>query len=267
MPEGLTLDYRDPEWVAKRLGIDKNSVYRYLDKGILPGLRLGRKWLISEASLAEFLKRQEEKQTEARRDSADSDVDLAGEIGLAEDPSSDRAKRKGGLTLEGFIGKDRFGKFSERARRVLSSAREQALGLNHEYIDTEHILLGLVRETEGVGARVLGNLGVADKIPAAVESTLERGERPASGEVSLRPLSRKVIKRAVQEARYMRSPYIGTEHLLLGLMREPDGAGSRILDSLGVSLEGARTEIVRILDQAPPHRPPRKHKKREEGSP
>ncbi|MBU2009794.1 MAG: ATP-dependent Clp protease ATP-binding subunit [Chloroflexi bacterium] len=147
----------------------------------------------------------------------------------------------------------RFEKFSERARRVLTLAQEEAQRFNHNYIGTEHILLGLVREGEGVAARVLANLGVElSKVRAAVEFIIGRGERPTTGEIGLTPRAKRVIELAVDEARRLNHNYIGTEHLLLGLLREGEGVAAGVLESLGVSLEKVRTEVTRILSQTPP---------------
>jgi len=142
----------------------------------------------------------------------------------------------------------RFEKFSERARRVLSLAQEEAQRFNHNYIGTEHILLGLVRETEGVAARVLSNLNVElVKVRSAVEFIIGRGERPTPGEIGLTPRAKKVIELAVDEARRLNHHYIGTEHLLIGLMREGEGVAAGVLESLGVSLEKVREETNSII--------------------
>ncbi len=144
----------------------------------------------------------------------------------------------------------RFEKFSERARRVLSLAQEEAQRFNHNYIGTEHILLGLVRETDGVAAKVLSNLGVElNKVRSAVEFIIGRGERPTPGEIGLTPRAKKVIELAVDEARRLNHHYIGTEHLLIGLMREGEGVAAGVLESLGVNLEKVRAETNRILTQ------------------
>ena len=144
----------------------------------------------------------------------------------------------------------RFEKFSERARRVLSLAQEEAQRFNHNYIGTEHILLGLVRETEGVAARVLLNLNVElVKIRSAVEFIIGRGERPTPGEIGLTPRAKKVIELAVDEARRLNHHYIGTEHLLIGLMREGEGVAAGVLESLGVGLEKVREETNSIIQQ------------------
>ena len=145
----------------------------------------------------------------------------------------------------------RFEKFSERARRVLSLAQEEAQRFNHNYIGTEHILLGLVRETEGVAARVLSGLTVdLSKVRSAVEFIIGKGEKPAEGEIGLTPRAKKVVELAVDEARRMNHTYIGTEHLLIGLLREGEGVAAGVLESLGVTLEKVRAETHRILSNS-----------------
>jgi ATP-dependent Clp protease ATP-binding subunit ClpC len=147
----------------------------------------------------------------------------------------------------------RFEKFSERARRVLTIAQEEARNLNHSYIGTEHILLGLVREEEGVAARVLTNLGIGlGKVRSAVEFIIGRGEKPGTGETGLTPRAKKVIELAIDEARQLGHNYIGTEHLLLGLLREGEGVASSVLDSFGITLDRARGETAHILTQGSP---------------
>ena len=146
----------------------------------------------------------------------------------------------------------RFEKFSERARRVLSLANEEAQRFNHSYISTEHILLGLVRETDGVAAKVLTNLGVElTKVRSAVEFIIGRGERAATGEKGLTPRTKKVVELAVDEARRLNHHYIGTEHLLIGLLREGEGVAAGVLESLQVTLDKVRAETGRILSQNP----------------
>jgi ATP-dependent Clp protease ATP-binding subunit ClpC len=148
---------------------------------------------------------------------------------------------------------DRFDKFTERARRVLTLAQEEAHRFNHNYIGTEHILLGLVREGDGVAAKVLSNLGVElNKVRSAVEFIIGRGDRTVLGEIGLTPRAKKVIELAVDEARRLGHHYIGTEHLLLGLVREGEGIAAGVLESLGVNLERVRAETTRILSQTAP---------------
>ncbi|OGO23840.1 MAG: NDP-hexose 4-ketoreductase [Chloroflexi bacterium RBG_16_51_9] len=142
----------------------------------------------------------------------------------------------------------RFEKFSERARRVLTSAQEEAQNLNHSYIGTEHILLGLIREEDGMAAKVLTNLGISlPKVRSAVEFIIGRGEKPTVGEIGLTPRAKRVIELAIDEARHLGHNYIGTEHLLLGLLHEGEGVAAGVLDSFGINLEQARTEVNNVL--------------------
>ncbi len=143
---------------------------------------------------------------------------------------------------------DRFNKFTERARKVLHLAQEEAQRLKHNYIGTEHLLLGLIREGDGVAAKVLSNLGVdLDKARISVESILGRGNRVVIGEIGFTPRAKKVIELAVDEARRLHHHYLGTEHLLLGLVRESHGIGAGVLESLGVSLEKVRAQTMQVL--------------------
>jgi len=145
----------------------------------------------------------------------------------------------------------RFDKFSERARRVLTYAQEEAQNLNHNYIGTEHILLGLIREEEGVAAKVLVNLEVSpSKVRSAVEFIIGRGEKPGSGETGLTARAKKVIELAIDEARTLGHNYIGTEHLLLGVLREGEGVAAGVLDSFNINVERVRAEVARTLSQS-----------------
>ncbi|MCL0075280.1 ATP-dependent Clp protease ATP-binding subunit [Dehalococcoidia bacterium] len=147
----------------------------------------------------------------------------------------------------------RFDKFTERARKVLALAQGEAQRFNHNYISTEHILLGLCAEGSGVAIRVLANLGVElPKIRSSVEFIIGRGETKSRGEVGLTPRAKKVIELAVDEARYLNHNYIGTEHLLLGLLREGEGVAAGVLGNLGITLEKSRAEITRFLNQSLP---------------
>ncbi|MFH1382630.1 MAG: ATP-dependent Clp protease ATP-binding subunit [Chloroflexota bacterium] len=147
----------------------------------------------------------------------------------------------------------RFEKFSERARRVLTLAQEEAQNLNHNYIGTEHILLGLIREEEGVAAKVMVNLGInLGKVRSAVEFIIGRGEKATKGEIGLTPRAKRVIELAIDEARRLGHTHIGTEHLLLGLLHEGEGVAAGVLDSFGVTLDQTRTEVLRVLSQGGP---------------
>ena len=146
---------------------------------------------------------------------------------------------------------DKFDKFTERARKVLTLAQEEAQRFNHNYIGTEHLLLGLVREGDGVAARVLSNMGVQlPKVRSAVEFIIGRGDQAPTGDIGLTPRAKKVIELAVDEARRLNHHYIGTEHLLLGLVREGEGIAAGVLESLGVNLEKVRAQVMQVVNQS-----------------
>lgn len=146
---------------------------------------------------------------------------------------------------------DKLDRFTKRARRVLTLAQEEALRLNHNYIGTEHLLLGLVREENGVAVKVLRELGVEpNQVIRAVERTVGRGERAPFGKPTLAPRTKRVIELAVDEARLMGHHYIGTEHLLLGLVREGEGIAVNVLRGLGVNLDRVRTQTARNILQS-----------------
>ena len=139
--------------------------------------------------------------------------------------------------------------FTERVRKVLSMARQEAIRLQHDYVGTEHILLGLIREGEGVAAHVLGNLNVdLDQIHERVDESVRRGKATiALGELPYTNPAKKVLEFAMAEARELNHSYVGTEHLLLGLLRESKGIAAQVLNSLGVTIEEARSETLKVL--------------------
>ena len=144
-----------------------------------------------------------------------------------------------------------FDRFTERARGVLVFAQEEARSLGHSYIGTEHLLLGLIRQDDGVAAKVLPDLGVGlDKVRTAVELIIGRGgQREVSGAIGLTPRAKRVLELGVAEAGRMKVHYIGTEHILLGLMREGKGIAASVLKSLGVQdLDAVRAEVKRTLN-------------------
>jgi ATP-dependent Clp protease ATP-binding subunit ClpC len=152
---------------------------------------------------------------------------------------------------------EQFDKFTDRARKVLTLAQEEAQRFNHNYIGTEHLLLGLVREGDGVAAKVLANMGVQlPKVRSAVEFIIGRGETMIVAELGLTPRAKKVIELAVDEARRLNHHYIGTEHLLLGLVREGEGIAAGVLESLGVNLERVRTQVMQVVSQGPQQHAP-----------
>ena len=147
-----------------------------------------------------------------------------------------------------------FDRFNDRAKRVLALAQDEAIRFNHNYIGVEHLLLGLVREGEGVAARVLDSLGIdLSKARSSVEVMIGRGKETTSpSEITLSPRTKKVIELAVDESRKLGHSHVGTEHLLLGIVREGQSVGAGVLESMGVSLEQVRHQVIAVMGQ---HRP------------
>jgi DNA-binding CsgD family transcriptional regulator/predicted ester cyclase len=146
---------------------------------------------------------------------------------------------------------DRFDKFTERARKVFALAEDEARRFNHNYIGTEHLLLGILSEGEGVAAKVLVDLGTSlAKARSQVEFIIGRGDRTVRGDIGLTPRAKKVIELSVDEARRLNHHYIGTEHLLLGLVREGEGIAAGMLESLGISLSTVRVQVIHVLNQS-----------------
>lgn len=146
-------------------------------------------------------------------------------------------------------------RFTERARKVVFYAQEEAQKFGEGYVSTEHLLLGLVRESDSVAARVLEKMGIGlNRIKSEVERQLPRGDAKPVQEMTLTPRAKRVIDLAYDEARNLNNNYIGTEHLLLGLIREGDGLAGRVLAKLGVELERARREVMSLQDSEAPQR-------------
>jgi excisionase family DNA binding protein len=207
--EGGTLDYREPEWVAEKLGLDKNTVYKYLQEGWLPGVQLGRKWLISERLLAEYLEKETRAQTAGRR---------------KELPQTPRLKRSIELALK------------------------YAAGRGQNFCGTEHLLIGMIQENENVGVIVLTNLGVDLSRPQAIfEARISAQNTKVRGAPPLTEASHAVLRLAQEQSIGMGHAYIGNETLLLGLLLEPTGLGGEILRSLGVTYESARAEVLKLV--------------------
>jgi dihydroneopterin aldolase len=148
-----------------------------------------------------------------------------------------------------------FERFTERARKAVVLAQEEAGLLRHNYVGTEHILLGLLREDEGVAARALTALGVtAEEARERVASIVGYGSEGPGPQVPFTPRSKKVLELALREAMHLEHNYIGTEHILLGLVRESEGVAARVLSDLGVSPDDVRRELVRMLPGEPGRR-------------
>jgi diadenosine tetraphosphate (Ap4A) HIT family hydrolase len=147
-----------------------------------------------------------------------------------------------------------FDRFNDRAKRVLALAQDEAIRFNHNYIGVEHLLLGLMREGEGVAAKVLQSLGVElAKARTAVEFVIGRGDSATPpNDITLTPRVKKVIELAIDEAKKLGHSHVGTEHLLLGMVREGGSIGTGVLESLGVSLEKVRQQVIQTLGQQAP---------------
>ncbi|HXV19223.1 MAG TPA: Clp protease N-terminal domain-containing protein, partial [Candidatus Omnitrophota bacterium] len=147
-----------------------------------------------------------------------------------------------------------FNKFTERARKVILLAKQEAKRFNHDYIGTEHVLLGLLREGEGVAAAVLQSLGMnLNNIRLEVEKLVQLGPATVvSGDLPFTPKAKKVMELAMEEARTLGHNYIGTEHLLLGLIREGEGVASQVFANMGLDLEKVREEVIKLLGSTTP---------------
>ena len=181
------------------------------------------------------------------------------QIGLRRLPANQQELR--GPVVRGY-------NFTERVRKVLGLAREEAARLNHEYVGTEHILLGLIREGEGVAATILQNLAVEiDELEDVINSVVKQG-KPAQvtgPDLPYTSRAKKVLELAINEAREVGHSYVGTEHLLLGLLREEKGIAAQVLEDAGVTIEDARAEMLRILGTGEPEAVSQQHS--EKGNP
>src|SRR5712691_9618394 len=197
--------------IAEYLRVDVVTIRRLVNRGELPAYRVGGEYRFTQSDLEDYLRRQR--------------VSLGTGDGSSSNPNNplDQFAQWVRKALQGkhttpldLVNRDRFDKFTKRARRVLTLAQEEAQRFHHNYIGTEHLLLGLVREGEGVAAKVLANLGVElNAVRNAVEFIIGRGEprdRIVLGEIGLTPRAKKVIELAVDEARRLNHHYIGTEH-------------------------------------------------------
>ena len=142
-----------------------------------------------------------------------------------------------------------FERFTDRARRVVVLAQEEARMLNHNYIGTEHILLGLIREGEGVAAKALESLGISlEAVRQQVEEIIGQGQQAPSGHIPFTPRAKKVLELSLREALQLGHNYIGTEHILLGLIHEGHGVAAQVLVRLGAELDRVRQQVAELVD-------------------
>src|SRR5919202_2446205 len=141
-----------------------------------------------------------------------------------------------------------FERFTDRARRVVVLAQEEARLLNHNYIGTEHILLGLIHEGEGVAAKALEQLGISlEAVRTQVEEIIGHGGSSPSGHIPFTPRAKKVLELSLREALQLGHNYIGTEHILLGLIHEGEGVAAQVLVNLGADLSRVRQQVIQLL--------------------
>jgi len=144
-------------------------------------------------------------------------------------------------------------RFTDRARRVVKLAEEEARMLNHNYIGTEHILLGLIHEGEGVGAKALESLGISlEAVRQQVEEIIGQGQQVPSEEIPFTPRAKKVLELSLRESLQLGHTYIGTEHILLGLIREGDGVAAQVLVKLGAALNQVRQQVITLVSGQQP---------------
>ena len=145
-----------------------------------------------------------------------------------------------------------FERFTDRARRVVVLAQEEARMLSHNYIGTEHILLGLIHEGEGVAAKALESLDISlEAVRAQVEEIIGQGQQAPSGHIPFTPRAKKVLELSLREALQLGHSYIGTEHILLGLIREGEGVAAQVLQKLGADLNRVRQQVIQLLSRLP----------------
>jgi ATP-dependent Clp protease ATP-binding subunit ClpC len=141
-----------------------------------------------------------------------------------------------------------FQRFTDRARCVVVLAQDEARRLSHNYIGTEHILLGLIHEGEGVGAKALESLGISlDAVRQQVEEIIGQGRQAPSGHIPFTPRAKKIMELSLRESQQLGHNYIGTEHILLGLIREGDGVAAQVLVKLGADLNRVRQQVIQLL--------------------
>jgi excisionase family DNA binding protein len=214
--------------VADYLGVDAVTIRRLVNRGELSAYRIGSEYRFAPSDIEKYLQRQHISNREERSaDKTDEFMLRAGKM----------------------FAIDRFGKFTKQAHTVLALSQEEAQRLKNNSIGTEHLLLGLIREGEGVAFRVLANLNIdLNKVRSIVESIIVDYESSPVKEVILTPRTKKVLELAANEAQSLGHSHVGTGHLLLGLIQEGGGIAVDALRRMGVDLEEARMQTIQVLD-------------------
>ena len=231
------------EEVAEYLHVDPVTIRRLVNKGELSAYRIGADYRFAPSDLADYLQRQRISALAQNESGTNPNHPLDQLTQLFRKVIQEKHTTPSELL-------NRFDRFTKRARHVLVLAQEEAQRFQQSSIGTEHLLLGLLREGEGVASQVLSNLGIeVEQARHAVEAIIGRGKRIVLGELGLTPRAKKVIALALDEARRLNHRFIGTEHLLLGLIREGEGVAADVLKGFGLQLEQVRTETLRVLRQ------------------
>ncbi len=235
----LTLDE-----AAYVLGLDRTTVAKYLRENLLFGYQVGREWFVPEEELRAYVRRA----AESRRQ--EMQRDQIGSPGAEQWSLGEWIRTNPVLVGTRGLRSRVFERFTERARTAMSLAQQEAIRLGHNRIGTEHLLLGLMSESQGRAARALANLGLTlEQVRSAVEARVGRGNLQPGARLSLTPRVRQALGAAVEEARRLGHRSIDTEDLLLGLLREGEGIAVGVLTSLGPSLERLRAETLRVIEQ------------------
>lgn len=212
LKQELLGDFLTAAEVAEILEVHPRTVGEYIRDGRLQALQIGGGWRISEVALRRFVK------------------------SLAELPQSNSP----GTSL--------FSRFDDRARRVIVLAQEEARLINHNYIGTEHLLLGLLSEASGVGAQALSALGISlETVRADIEARIGTGSSTPTGHIPFTPRAKRVLELSLREALQFGHDYIGTEHLLLALLHEGEGVAAQVLRDLKVKEDVLRSEVRKLL--------------------
>jgi excisionase family DNA binding protein len=222
--------------VAALLRVDVVTIRRLVSRGEMPAYRVGSEYRFAETDLEDYLRRQ--------RVSGSDEADSPSPDESSTSPWHKAFLRKRGGDRELF---ERF--FTDSARRVLGAAQEEARRLQHNFIGTEHLLLGLLRQEESVAAQVLRHLNVQlDIVRERVEFIVGKENRVVKGEIGLTGRAKMVLELAVEEAQSLRHGHVGTEHLLLGLVREGEGIAADVLQKLGADLSSVRAKTIQVVN-------------------
>lgn len=210
------IDYHDPEWVAERLGIDKNTVYKFLQDGTIPAVQLGRKWLISERRLSAWLGEEADRQTRARSSAASS---------------ADRTIR-------------RMDNFTPEARMAIRAAHSEARRYNHDYLGQEHLLLGFAANAESTAGKLLSAAGVdMERIRNAVESRVAAGTSIPPRRLGRDAHAKDAMRLAMKEAQARGDGSVASDHLLVGIMQSGEGLGFELLREFGLTEDRIRASM------------------------